>query len=122
MVKNHDELFRLISCCTERSPPSRPGRTAPTWHAALLPPEKARHVSCALAFWKPGPFYGTDTDRLCIVLDTPISDRRGALLEHLGVSLVVIDVEGSPDRLDSLPNNGSVTNRYSKSRAMATRH
>jgi len=41
-------------------------------------------------------FYGTDTDRLCIVVNLPVADRRRAFLEDLGVALLVIDSTGRP--------------------------
>jgi hypothetical protein len=35
-------------------------------------------------------FYGSDSDRLCVVLNGPITDRRRALLESLGIAILVI--------------------------------
>ena len=47
-------------------------------------------------------FYGTDTDRLCIVLNGPIADRRRALLEELGVAIVVIADDGAATSIGTL--------------------
>jgi len=35
-------------------------------------------------------FYGTDQDRLCLIVDRPIADRRRAVLESLGVAVAVM--------------------------------
>jgi len=35
-------------------------------------------------------FYGTDEDRLCLVVDRPITDRRRAILESVGVGVVLV--------------------------------
>jgi hypothetical protein len=40
-------------------------------------------------------FDGTESDRLCIVLNGPIADRRRALLEELKVAIVVIANDGT---------------------------
>jgi hypothetical protein len=40
-------------------------------------------------------FYGADTDRLCIVLNGPIADRRRAFLEGLGVAILFLDEIGA---------------------------
>ena len=34
-------------------------------------------------------FYGNDADRLCLIVDRPITDRRRVLLESMGVAVVV---------------------------------
>ena len=34
-------------------------------------------------------FYGSDADRLCLVVDRPIADRRRALLESVGIGVLV---------------------------------
>lgn len=39
-------------------------------------------------------FYGTDEDRLCIVVDRPIADRRRAVLESMEVGLIVMNELG----------------------------
>jgi hypothetical protein len=39
-------------------------------------------------------FYGTDEDRLCLVVDRPITDRRRALLESVGVGVVLVTDSG----------------------------
>ena len=35
-------------------------------------------------------FYGSDEERLCLVVDRPIADRRRAVLESLGVGVIVV--------------------------------
>ena len=35
-------------------------------------------------------FYGNDRDKLCLVVDRPISDRRRAMLESVGVGVIVV--------------------------------
>lgn len=39
-------------------------------------------------------FYGTDEDRLCLVVDRPITDRRRAILESVGVGVVLVADSG----------------------------
>jgi hypothetical protein len=39
-------------------------------------------------------FYGTDEDRLCLIVDRPITDRRRAVFESLGVGVVVVTESG----------------------------
>jgi hypothetical protein len=39
-------------------------------------------------------FYGTDDDRLCLVVDKPIADRRRALLESLGIGVLLVTETG----------------------------
>jgi hypothetical protein len=39
-------------------------------------------------------FHGTESDRLCVALDGPIADRRRALLENLGVAILILDDAG----------------------------
>jgi hypothetical protein len=39
-------------------------------------------------------FYGTDEDRLCLVVDRPITDRRRAILESVGVGVVFVADSG----------------------------
>ena len=39
-------------------------------------------------------FYGTDEDRLCIVVDRPIADRRRTVLESMGVGVMVVTDSG----------------------------
>ena len=47
-------------------------------------------------------FFGKETDRLCIVLTHPIADRRRALLEQMGVAIVVIAANGEPTAVGNL--------------------
>ena len=47
-------------------------------------------------------FFGSETDRLCIVLTRPIADRRRALLEQMGVAIVVIPANGEPTAVGNL--------------------
>ena len=47
-------------------------------------------------------FYGEDSDRLCVVLNGPIADRRRVFLENLGVAVVVIDGEGAATAIGQL--------------------
>jgi hypothetical protein len=47
-------------------------------------------------------FHGGDADRLCLVVDRPIPDRRRAFVESLGVAVVVVDSGGPPDTLGPL--------------------
>ena len=39
-------------------------------------------------------FYGTDEDQLCLVIDRPITDRRRAILESVGVGVVLVADSG----------------------------
>jgi hypothetical protein len=39
-------------------------------------------------------FYGTDDDRLCLVVDRPITDRRRVLLENMRVGVVIVTGSG----------------------------
>jgi hypothetical protein len=39
-------------------------------------------------------FYGTDADRLCVVVDAAITDRRRALLESVGVAVLFVSNTG----------------------------
>ena len=36
-------------------------------------------------------FHGSDADRLCLVVDRPIPDRRRAFVESLGLAVVIVD-------------------------------
>jgi hypothetical protein len=47
-------------------------------------------------------FYGSESDRLCIVLNGPIADRRRALLEDLKVAIVVIANDGTATSIGRL--------------------
>jgi hypothetical protein len=47
-------------------------------------------------------FYGTESDRLCIVLNGPIADRRRALLEELKVAIIVIANDGTATSIGRL--------------------
>jgi hypothetical protein len=40
-------------------------------------------------------FYGTDEDRLCLIVDRSIADRRRAVLESLGVGVAVFSESGA---------------------------
>lgn len=39
-------------------------------------------------------FYGADSDRLCLVIDRAIADRRRALLEGMGIAIVNVTASG----------------------------
>ena len=39
-------------------------------------------------------FYGNDRDQLCLVVGKPITDRRRAMLESMGVGVVVVSESG----------------------------
>ena len=38
--------------------------------------------------------HGVETDRLCVVVGSPISDWRRAFLEHLSVAVLAISADG----------------------------
>jgi hypothetical protein len=39
-------------------------------------------------------FYGNDRDQLCLIVDKPITDRRRAMLESMGVCVIVVTESG----------------------------
>jgi hypothetical protein len=47
-------------------------------------------------------FYGEESDRLCVVVNGPVADRRRAFLEGVGVALIVIDGNGTAKPIGQL--------------------
>jgi hypothetical protein len=47
-------------------------------------------------------FYGSDSDRLCVVVNRPVTDRRRVFLENLGVAVVIIEGDGVPKAIGQL--------------------
>jgi hypothetical protein len=35
-------------------------------------------------------FYGNNEDQLCLIVDQPITDRRRAMLESMGIGVIVV--------------------------------
>ena len=62
---------------------------------SLSPSNEAQQCRAALAQLLEYRFlYGNNSDQLCAVFDRPIADRRLAVLEALGVAVVMLDDDG----------------------------